>query len=113
MDCNFSILKFIFSILFVCNSSKSFHLMLRNCFSSVSVDNFSSVFFNINLCGFSPSVQFEVIVSSMRVGCFHKSLSSRGLWSGKVLKDCTERYYITFVWKMFSEVKTYSTVLQP
>ena len=64
----FSISRFIFSILFVCNSLKSFHLMLHNSFSNVSVYNFFCLLFNINLCGLSCSVQFEVFVSSMRVG---------------------------------------------
>ena len=111
LDSKFSISTFIFSILFVCNSLKPFHLMLRNSFSSVSAYNFSSLLFHINFCGLSSSVQFEVVVSSMRVGYFHKILSSIGLWSEKVVKVCIERYCIKFVWKMFSEAKTKSTVL--
>ena len=112
LDGKFSISTFTFSILFVCNSLKSFHLMLRNSFSNVLVYNFSSLLFHINLCGLSSSVQFEVAVSSTWVGYFHKILSSIGLWSEKVVKVCIERYCIKFVWKMFSEAKTKSTVLQ-
>ena len=81
-------------------------------FSSVSVYNFSSLLFHINLCGLSSSVEFEVVVSSMRVGYFHKILSSIGLWCETFVKAFSERYCIKFVWKMFSEAKTKSTVLQ-
>ena len=102
----FSIWTFIFFILFVCNWLKSCHLMLSNYFSSVSVYNFSRLLFHINLCGLSSSLQFEVFLSSMRVGCFHKILSSIGLWPENVVKVCTERYCVKFVWEMFSEAKT-------
>ena len=88
-------------------------MMRCNSFSSVSVYNFSSLLFHTNLCGLSSSVQTEVFVSSMRVGYFHNILSSIGLWSEKVVQVCTERCCIKFVWKMFSEAKTKSTVLQP
>ena len=94
LDGKFSISTFTFSILFACNSLKSFHLMLRNSFSNVLVYNFSSLLFHINLCGLSSSVQFEVVVSSMRVGYFHKIFRSIGLWSAKVVKVYTERYCI-------------------
>ena len=97
LDSKFSISTFIFSILFVCNSLKSFHLMLHNSFSDVSVYSFSSLLFHINLCGLSSSVQFEVFVSSRRVGYFHKILSNIGLWSERAVKVYTERYCIKFV----------------
>ena len=112
LDSKLSISKFIFSISFACNSSKSFHLMICNSFSNVSLCNFSSLLFHINLCGLSFSVQFEVFVLLMWVGYFHKILYSTGPWFEKVIKICTERYCIKFVLKMFSEAKTKPTVLQ-
>ena len=92
LDSKFSISTFLFSILFACNSLKSFRLMLPYSFSSASVYNFSSLLFHINPCDLSSSAQFEVFVSSMRVGYFHKIVSSISLWSEKVVKGCTESY---------------------
>ena len=87
--------------------------MLRNSFSSASVYSFSSLLFHTNLCRLSSSVKFEVFVLSMRVGYFHKILSRISLWSEKVVKVCTERYCIKFVWEMILETKIKSTVVQP
>ena len=112
LDSKFSISTIIFYILFVCNSLKSFHLMLRNSFPSVSTYNYSGLLFHITLCGLSSSVQFEVFVLSMRVGYFHKILRSISVWSEKVVKVCTKKYCIKVVWKIFSEAKTKFTVLQ-
>ena len=60
LDSKFSISKFIFSILFVCNLTKSSHLIVRNSFSCVSVYNFFSFLFHIIFCSRSSSKQFDV-----------------------------------------------------
>ena len=105
MVSKFSISKFIFSILFVCNLSKSFYSMLRSSFSSVSVYNFSSLLFHVSLCGLSSNVRFEIIVSWIRVGYFHKIVSSIDLWSENVVKFVLKGTVLSLFGKCFLRPK--------
>ena len=85
----------MFLILFVCNLSRSSHLILGNSHFSVSMYSFPSLLFHINVCGLSSSEHFEVFVSSRIVGYFHEILSSIRLWSEKVVIVCTEKSTIS------------------